>query len=128
MVKGDALEYYKKDDDREVLTKNTVDTLIGEFHYYLSDYRNKYSSSTASHITDIINILFTKNIITQYVNTIWEENGWCTNHYRCATAYSLLSIIAVVFNMIVYCDLGVLEHVKDFVDSLNAVGNQYLKK
>ena len=43
---------------------NTVRESIGEFHYYLYDDNNQDPSTTAAHITDLINILVIKKIIT----------------------------------------------------------------
>ena len=58
--------------------QNTVDTLIGEFHSYLSDDIIQYSSTTVAHITDIINILVANNIIIQNLSTIQEETDGCS--------------------------------------------------
>ena len=81
------MEYYKRYGDRKVLIKNTVDELIGEFHSYLSDDSKQYKTSATAQITYIINIFVTKNIITQYVSTIWKETDVCTNKYINATSF-----------------------------------------
>ena len=46
-----------------MFTKNKVDELIVEFHYYLWDDSKKDAPTTGSHITDIIDIFVTNNII-----------------------------------------------------------------
>ena len=82
------MEYYKKYDNRTVITRNTVDALIGDFYSHLYYNSNQDSSTTAAHITDTIHVLVTQNIITQYVSIILEGTDGCTNQYRCATAFT----------------------------------------
>ena len=82
------MKYTKKGGEGKFLTKNTFDALIGEFHSYSSDDNKQDISKTAARIIDLINILVTNIIITQYISTIWEETNGCANQYICATVFA----------------------------------------
>ena len=73
-----------------MFTQNAVDSLIGEFHEYLSDDSKQDASKNAAHITDTIHILVTNNIITQYVSTTWEETDGSAKHYTCEISSYIL--------------------------------------
>ena len=65
------MDYYKKDEDRNVLTKKMIDALIEKFHFYASDDSRQDASTNAAQITNLINILVTNIIVTKCVSTIW---------------------------------------------------------
>ena len=97
------------------------------FNYYLSDGSKQDESENEAYITDPINILVTKNIITKYVNKTWKENNGCSKQYRRETYLYFLSIIYVGFNVIINRTVGARVHGKDVVYSLNVADKQYLK-
>ena len=72
--------------------------------------------------------MFTKKIITQYVNIIWEETDGCTNQYIYATYFHLLYIISVRFNLIIDSVVEAHGHEENIVDGLNDVDKKISSK
>ena len=63
------------------------------------------NSKNTVHIIDIIDILVTNKIITQYISTIWEETDECANQYTCTTVFlpSVKYIYWVQYDNLCFC-------------------------
>eukprot|EP00957_Ditylum_brightwellii_P173175 13183341-Ditylum_brightwellii.AAC.1 len=52
----------------------------------------------------------------------------CAKQYKCVTAFNVLSMLAVKYNIVIDSAIGAPVHVKDVADGLNAVDERYLEK
>ena len=66
-----------------------------KFHYCLSDEIYQDNSTTATHISNIIQFLFPKGFIASLLTTIWYHTYGCANHNCCAYDIYILSFIAL---------------------------------
>ena len=77
----------------------------------MSNNSKQDASTTASHSKRIIDML--KNICSGAgVSTIWENTDGCYEHYICAKALFLLSILSQSYNIIIDSWTIVPGHVK----------------
>ena len=53
------------------------------------------------------------------MSTIWDSTDGCTEHYRCATALYLLSMLVHSYNIIIDCGVVAPGNNIEVVDGLN---------
>ena len=62
------------------------------------------------------------------LSTIWENTYGCDDHYRCATALYLMSMLSQAFYVIVDRGISAPENGREVVDGLNAIGKSFLSQ
>ena len=98
---------------------------IYQFHSFLSDDTKQDSVKTTAHRKVIIELLKQQNIMSNALSTIWENTDGCDEHYICATALYLLSILSQAFSVIIDCIMSAPGHGIEVVDGLNAIDKRF---
>ena len=84
------------------------------------------AATTTAHMSDLIQQLLMSNKIKKGKSTIMEDTDSCAKQYRCATAFYLLSRLAVQFDVVIDRAVGAPGHGKGVVDGLNALDKMFL--
>ena len=82
------------------------------FHYFLSDNRKQYSDTTAARSKVIIELFKKQKFVDAVVSNIWYNMEVCSEHYICATALLLLSVLSQPCNIIIYRGISAPGHGK----------------
>ena len=96
------------------------------FHPFLSDDRKQDSATTTAHRKIIIKLLKQRNIMLNTLSTIWENTDGCADHYRCATALYLMSMLSQAFFVIIDYGISVPGHGIELVDGINDIYKRFL--
>ena len=72
---------------------------------HLKNISKQETATTSEHIK-ISFICLKRNIISEYVSTIWENIDGCDKKYRCATSFYLLSILVHEYDIIIDQTIG----------------------
>ena len=94
-------------------------------HSFLSDNSKHDSATTISHSKCIIELLKHRNITSNILITIWENIYGCAEHYRCATALYLMSMLSQAFSVIIDHGISASGNGRELVDGLNAIGKMF---
>ena len=57
---------------------------------------------------------------------IWENIYGYDEHYRCATALYLMSMLPNSFSIIIHCGISEPGHDREVVDSLNTIEKRFI--
>ena len=71
------------------------------FHSFFSDESKHDYATTTAHSKRIIELLKQRNSISNMLSTIWENTDGCADHYICATALYLTSMLSQEFSIII---------------------------
>ena len=117
-------KYYKNND----MTAEIDQTLSKKhFHSHLADISLQNAASTHHNMCKLLDILQEKNIIRLY-STLFCNTDGCSKQYRCAVAMYFLSLLATRYTISIERLIGAPGHGKGYVDGLNAVDKQFLKR
>ena len=85
----------------------------------MSYHIKQYAYKAAAHSKQTIEVLKRRKCLGDVISTIQENKDVRADHYRCALALYLLSILSQSFNIII--DRGIIApgHSREAVDDLN---------
>ena len=89
------------------------------FHYYVSDDRKQYATTTASHNKLIIKPSQNRKVLLSDMINIRENTDDCGEQYLCKTTLYLLSILAHAYNIIFDHGVRAPGHVREVIYGLN---------
>ena len=72
-------------------------------------------------VKHIIELLKQRNILSSELSTLWENTDGCAEHYRCATALHLMSMLSQSFSVIIDRGISAPGHRREVIDDLNSV-------
>ena len=78
------------------------------------------------HSKQIIDLLRKQKCVGAGIVTIWYNIYGCAEHYICATALYLLSILSQSYNIIIDRGISAPGHVREVVDLLNATYKKFI--
>ena len=91
------------------------------FQSFLYDGIKQYAETATSHSKRIIGLLKQYNIISCKLIKIWGNKYGCAEHYRCATALYLFSMLPRDFSVIIYHYISVPGNGIEVVDGLKDI-------
>ena len=92
----------------------------------MSDDSKQDSATTTAHIKLDIKLFNKFNILSNTLSTILENTDGCAEHYICATALCLMSMLSQTFSVIIDHSISAPEHGRKVVDGLNATEKRFL--
>ena len=95
------------------------------FHTFLSDDRKQYSDTTIDNSKHIIELLKQRNIMFNKLITVLVKKGGCAEHYICATALYLMSILSQGFSVIIDHSISAPGHGRELVYVINSIGKGF---
>ena len=90
------------------------------FHSSLSDHSKQDAVTTSAHIKQTLEMLKKRIFMVSGISTIWDNTYGCAEHYRCATALYLLSMLLQYFNIIINFGISAQGYVREVVDNFYA--------
>ena len=96
------------------------------FHSFFSDEIKWYSATNIAHSKCIIELLNQCNIIPNTLSRIWGNTDSFSDHYRCATALYMLSILSQELSVIIDLDIIAPGHGIELVYSISAIYKSFL--
>ena len=96
------------------------------FRLFLSDDIKQDAVTITSHIKCIIEFLKQHRLMPNMLSTIWENIDGCDEHYICATALYLMSMLSQDFYVIIDRGISSPGHGREVVDGLNTIEKRFL--
>ena len=100
-IEGKKLEHFSDTYQEKSLYHSHNRTCHAMFHSFMPDNSKQYAATKDAHIKWVIELLKNRKGLGAGNNTILENIYGCAEHYRCATASYLLSILSKSFNIII---------------------------
>ena len=82
--------------------------------------------TTIEHIKCIVTLLKQRKIMSSTLSTVWKNTYVCVEHYICATALYLMSILSRAFSVIIDRGISAPAHGREVVDGLNAIYKRFI--
>ena len=83
--------------------------------------RKQDDATTIAHSKHIIELLKQHNILSSELSTLWENTDGCAEHYRCDTAFYLMSILSQAFSVIIDRGISAPRHRIEVFDELQLI-------
>ena len=64
-------------------------------------WQKKDTTTTTAHINFLIEMLKKEKVLTSTSSTIWENTYGCAEHYRCASALYIMSVLSQCHSIII---------------------------
>ena len=84
------------------------------------------STTTFSHSNHIIELLKQRIIMSNTLSKIWVNTYGCAYHYRCSTAFYLMSMLPQAFSVIIDRGISAPVHVRELLNGLNGIGKRVI--
>ena len=98
------------------------------FHSFFSDESKQYAATTIAHIKRIITFFKQRNIMSAKLSTIWSNTDDCSEHYICATALYLISMLSQAFYVIIYRGISAPVCGREVLYLINSINKSFLFK